>query len=112
MYYAGIDAHATYLMVTVVDQTGTRVLAPTRVPVCRSEQLLETLQPFSPTVMDKKLPNISREVSAGEDKLHRCLLPSAWTEIGEVSQHTLRAWLRKPAALLRRGHSGLELLLR
>jgi hypothetical protein len=30
MYYAGIDAHATYLMVAVVDPTGTRVLAPTR----------------------------------------------------------------------------------
>ena len=48
MYYAGIDAHATYLMVAVVDQSGARVLAPTRVAVRRPEQLLETLRPFSP----------------------------------------------------------------
>ena len=48
MYYAGIDAHATYLMVAVVDRTGQRVLAPSRVWVRSPQKLLEILQPFRP----------------------------------------------------------------
>ena len=48
MYYAGIDAHATYLMVAVVDRRGQRVLAPSRVSVPTPEKLLKGLQPFRP----------------------------------------------------------------
>ena len=48
MYYAGIDAHAAYLMVAAVDRTGSRVLAPIRVSVRKPEQLLEALRPLRP----------------------------------------------------------------
>ena len=48
MYYAGIDAHAAYLMIAAVDRSGARVLAPTRVSVRKSEQLLEMLRPLRP----------------------------------------------------------------
>ena len=42
MYYAGIDAHAAYLIVAAVDGTGARVLAPTRVPVRKPERLIQS----------------------------------------------------------------------
>lgn len=48
MYYDGIDVQATYLMVAVVDRTGQRVLAPSRVSIRTPEKLLEVLHSFRP----------------------------------------------------------------
>lgn len=48
MYYGGIDAHAKYLMVVVVNKLGDRVLAPTRLSTRKPDRLLEVLSPFRP----------------------------------------------------------------
>jgi transposase len=48
MYVAGIDAHATYLVVGVVSNTGQLVQSPTRIENSETEQLLELLKRFQP----------------------------------------------------------------
>lgn len=48
MYFGGIDAHAKYLMVAVVDKLAAPVVAPTRVSTRRADRLLELLRPFRP----------------------------------------------------------------
>jgi transposase len=48
MYVAGIDAHTTYLVVTVVSNTGERVVAPTKVPCSNHRRLIELLAPYRP----------------------------------------------------------------
>lgn len=48
MYVAGIDAHATYLMVAIVSKTGELALAPTRVRNHETERLFGLLSTFRP----------------------------------------------------------------
>jgi transposase len=48
VFVAGIDAHTRYVVVVVVNSAGARVLAPTRIKVEQSEQLLEVLRPYRP----------------------------------------------------------------
>jgi hypothetical protein len=48
MYVAGIDAHATYLVVGVVSNTGQLVQPPTRIANSEPERLLDLLEPYRP----------------------------------------------------------------
>lgn len=48
MFVAGIDAHATYLVVAIVSKDGTLVQKATRVQVRHPEKLKELLAPFRP----------------------------------------------------------------
>lgn len=48
MFVAGIDAHSRYLVIAVVDSTGTRVLKPTRVRCDQPQRLLDVLAPYRP----------------------------------------------------------------
>jgi len=48
MYVAGIDAHATYLVVGIVSNTGDLVQPPIRIPNARTDTLLELLQRYQP----------------------------------------------------------------
>ena len=48
MYVAGIDAHATYLVVGVVSNTGDLVQPPRRIPNAHTDALLELLSRFQP----------------------------------------------------------------
>ena len=47
MYYAGIDAHATYLSVAVVDKNGV-ILQEATIKVAQHQQLLEVFAPYRP----------------------------------------------------------------
>lgn len=48
MYFAGIDAHATYLVVAIVSKTGELVQKATRVANAQTSKLLELFQRFQP----------------------------------------------------------------
>ena len=48
MYYAGIDAHRSYLTVAIVDESGALVRERKRVPIGDGEPLLEALEGFRP----------------------------------------------------------------
>jgi len=48
MYVAGIDAHATYSVLTIVSNRGKRVQAPTRIPNDDAPRLLELLERHRP----------------------------------------------------------------
>jgi transposase len=48
MYYAGIDAHRSYLTVAIVDASGALVRERKRVPIGDGEPLLEALEGFRP----------------------------------------------------------------
>jgi hypothetical protein len=48
MHVAGIDAHATYLVVTVVSNTGERMQKPTRIANTEIDWLIDVLAPFQP----------------------------------------------------------------
>ena len=48
MYVAGIDAHATYLVVGVVSNAGDLVQPPRRIPNAHTDALLELLHRYQP----------------------------------------------------------------
>jgi transposase len=48
VFFAGIDAHTRYVVVVVINSTGERVLAPTRVPVEQPERLVQLLAVYRP----------------------------------------------------------------
>jgi transposase len=48
MYAAGIDAHATYLVVAIVSNDGALVQKPVRVRTTETNRLLELLEPYQP----------------------------------------------------------------
>jgi transposase len=49
VFFAGVDAHSRYVVVTVIDRMGQRVLAPTRVPNREAAtRLLVLLAPYRP----------------------------------------------------------------
>lgn len=48
MFFAGIDAHARYVVLVVIDSSGTRVLGPTRVKLEDSARLLAVLADYRP----------------------------------------------------------------
>ncbi len=48
MYVAGIDAHATYLVVGVVSNTGQLVQQPTRIANSEPQRLVDLLEPYRP----------------------------------------------------------------
>lgn len=48
MYYGGIDAHAKYQIVTIVDKSGQRVVSATRVETRLPQRLRELLEPYRP----------------------------------------------------------------
>ena len=80
MYVAGIDVHSTYLVVTVVSNTGTCVLGPTRVRVHERTRLVELLAGFRPL-------EVGVETSPGWAWLRDVLLPEG---IGFVLAHARR----------------------
>lgn len=49
MNVAGIDAHATYLVVSVVSKQGERLVGPTRIENGEADRLLELLEDHGPT---------------------------------------------------------------
>lgn len=48
MYVAGIDAHTTYLVASIVSKQGERVQRPTRISNANTEELLGLLEPYRP----------------------------------------------------------------
>lgn len=48
MHVVGIDAHATYLVMTIVSSQGKRVEEPTRIRNAEPARLLELLEPYRP----------------------------------------------------------------
>ena len=48
MYFAGIDAHTTYVVVAIVSNDGTLAQKPVRIRNDQMERLLDVLEPFEP----------------------------------------------------------------
>ena len=48
MFFAGIDAHTRYVVVVVINSTGERVLAPTRIKVEQAARVLDVLAAYRP----------------------------------------------------------------
>ena len=87
MFVAGLDAHTRYVVVSVVNRTGERLVKPTRVRVEDRTRLLALLAPYRPL-------EVVMETS------------SSWPWISEVlkrRRHHLRARACAPAPCDRRG---------
>ena len=78
MYTGGIDAHAKYLVVAVVDKLAEQVVAPTRVPTRKPERFPELLRPFRPL-------RVVMEASPCRPWIHDLVVPEG---IGLVLAHT------------------------